>query len=231
VLMSDMAVSAHEGFKHRAMPVVGQRRSSRSSRRRWQGLAIGACLGGSALALALAPLLMPDSYSWVSHTTSESAAQGVSGAWLARLGFLMFGLAVLWLTGFTGGRWGRWGTVFHGMFGVLMTATAAVSHRPFEPGVMFDQTEDLLHSVTATAMGFAFAVGVVAVMMHRPGRSISRRALDLAALAASVIMPLSMGAWSGGAGLLQRAMFVVAYLWYATEALDTTEGPSASPTR
>ena len=188
-----------------------------------------ACLGGSALGLALAPLLMPDSYSWVSHTTSESAAQGVSGAWLARLGFLMFGLAVLWLTAFSGARWGRWGTFFHGMFGVLMTATAAFSHRPFTPGIMFDRTEDLLHSVTATAMGFAFAAGVVAVMVHRPGRLTSRRALDVAALVASVIIPLGMAAWSGSAGLLQRSMFLVAYLWYATEALDTTERRSASP--
>ncbi len=49
--------------------------------------AIGAILGflvASATSLALAPTLMPESYSWVSHTTSESAAQGV-GAWLARL--------------------------------------------------------------------------------------------------------------------------------------------------
>ena len=190
-----------------------------------------ACLGGSALALALAPLLMPDSYSWVSHTTSESAAQGVSGAWLARLGFLMFGLAVLWLTALAGARWGRWGRLFHAMFGVLLTATAAFSHRPFEPGVMFDRTEDLLHSATATAMGFAFALGVVAVMAHRPGRLISRRALDVTTVAASVIIPLSMGAWSGSAGLLQRSMFLVAYLWYAAEALDTTELRSAAPAR
>ena len=34
------------------------------------------------LALALAPLLMPASYSPIAHTTSESAAQGLAGAWL-----------------------------------------------------------------------------------------------------------------------------------------------------
>jgi hypothetical protein len=40
-------------------------------------------------ALALAPLLMPDSYSVLGHSVSESAAQGVDGAWLARLAFLL----------------------------------------------------------------------------------------------------------------------------------------------
>ena len=177
------------------------------------------------MALALAPLLMPDSYDWVSNTTSESAAQGVSGAWLARLGFLMFGLAVVWLTAISGPQWGSWGSLFHGMFGVLMAATAAFSHRPFEPGIAFDRIEDLLHSVAATAMGFAFALGVFAVMVHGPIRSIPRRALHVVALAASVIIPLSMGAWSGSAGLLQRSMFLIAYLWYAIGALDTTGIP------
>lgn len=181
-----------------------------------------ACLCGSALALALAPLLMPDSYTWVTHTTSESAAQGVSGAWLARLGFLTFGLTVSWLTVISSSRWGRWGTLLHGMFGVLMIATAAFSHRPFEPGIVFDRTEDLLHSVAATAMGFAFALGVVAVMVHRPERPVPRRVLDVAALVASVIIPLGMGAWNGSAGLLQRLMFLMAYLWYATEASEVT---------
>lgn len=194
------------------------------SRLRWQELGIVACLCGSALAVALAPLLMPDSYTWVTNTTSESAAQGLSGAWLARLGFLMFGLAVLWLTAVTGSRWGRLGALFHGMFGVLMTATAAFSHRPFEPGISFDRTEDLLHSVTATAMGFAFALGVIAAAVNRPETSIPRRVLDVAALAASVIIPLSMGVWSEGAGLLQRSMFLIAYLWYTSEALMDASG-------
>jgi hypothetical protein len=57
--------------------------------------AVLSCLTVSALALAVAPMLMPESYSWVVHTTSESAAQGVNGAWLARLGFVAFGFAVL----------------------------------------------------------------------------------------------------------------------------------------
>ncbi len=209
-------------------PSADQPRGVGRSRLQWPNRGILACLAGSAAALALAPLLMPDSYSWVSHTTSESAAQGVSGAWLARLGFLMFGLAVLWLTAVSGARWGRWGKLFHGMFGVLMTAMAAFSHRPFESGITFDRTEDLLHSVTATAVGFAFAFGVVALMVRRPGRITSRRTLDVTALAASVAIPLSMSAWSGNAGLLQRLMFLVAYLWYTTEALDTS-GRYGSP--
>ena len=185
---------------------------------RWESWGVVACLGGSAFALALAPLLMPESYSWLSHTTSESAAQGVRGAWLARSGFLAFGLAVVWLRSLAGDRWGRWGKWMHRSFGVLLVATAAFSHRPFEPGVVFDRTEDLLHSVTATAMGFGFAVGVVAVTLMRSRLMIPQRVLDLVAIAASILIPVGMATWTGYTGLLQRSMFLIAYIWYACEA-------------
>lgn len=175
-------------------------------------------LAGSLTALTLAPTLMPASYSWVSQTTSESAAQGVEGAWLARLGFLLFGLSVLWLGRLSGEDWGAPGTLLHGAFGVLMIAAAVFSHRPWEDGVPFDATEDLLHSIAATAMGFAFAFGVVAVAL-RHGFSRSLRPLDVLTAAAAVILPLGISALPDQVGLLQRLMLLVAYVWYAFQAL------------
>ena len=71
------------------------------------GVGILCALVISATCLLLAPALMPESYSWIQHTTSESAAQGVEGAWLARLGFVTFGLGVLWLTALLRVVWGR----------------------------------------------------------------------------------------------------------------------------
>lgn len=121
---------------------------------------------------------MPDSYSWIANTTSESAAQGGSGAWLARLGLGIFGLAVLGLA------WGHpsWepaAKFAHIGFGFLMTATAVASTRPWVAGVPFNVTEDQIHSFAATAMGFAFAFGILAVALgeRRSGRPI--RPLDI----------------------------------------------------
>jgi hypothetical protein len=76
-------------------------------------------------------------------------------------------------------------------------------------------------------MGFAFALGVVAteVWRRRPGRPWADRrfgpagALSVAAVAASVVLPLAMSALPGVTGVLQRCMFGVAYLWYAVEAV------------
>jgi hypothetical protein len=175
----------------------------------------------SVAALAVAPAVTPPDYSWVSQTTSESAAQGVQGAWVARLGFVLFGLSVIFLAFICRRRWGPWAASLHGTFGALMIAAAAFSHRPWMPGANFDRTEDLLHSVAASGMGVAFALGVVAAALGRNRGHPRWRVLDVVAVAASVAIPLGMSARPGLDGAIQRLMFVVAYVWYAVEAVST----------
>jgi hypothetical protein len=169
----------------------------------------------SAAALAFAPLLMPAAYFWISGTISESAAQGVHGAWLARVGFVLLGLSVLALAPLNAKAWGPAATAFHWAFGAFMVAVAAFSHaNPF--GAASDATEDMLHSMAATGMGFAFALGVVAQQIHQ-GRA---RAFGVVAVIASIVIPLSMTVWPGVAGVVQRIMFAIAYVWYLSEALQ-----------
>lgn len=182
--------------------------------------AVLAGLAGSAAALAIAPVQLPDGYSWLSMTTSESAAQRIDGAWLARLGFVAFGLSVAVLARHRVQMWGLWSARFHTSFGVFMVAAAAFSTRAWDPAVGFDPTEDVLHSVTATAMGFAFAAGIVAALVQARRQMSSRpMVFDVVAVAASVVIPLGMTAWPGVDGALQRLMFAVAYAWYAVEAV------------
>lgn len=184
-------------------------------------------LAGSAVAVAFAPVVLDNSYSWMAHTTSDAAGQGVQGAWLTRLGFVTFGLGVLWLSHWMIAVWRRPATALHVVFGSCLMAVAAFSLRSWQVGAPYDRTEDLLHSVAATVMGFAFALGVVAVGA-RPGRPASYRVLDLVAIAVSVVIPLSMAASGEHSGALQRAMFAVAYLWYATEALGLLRNAEGS---
>jgi hypothetical protein len=175
------------------------------------------CLAVSVLALALAPLLMPGSYSWIAHTTSESAAQGVDGAWLARLGLGAFGVAIVILAG---GRssWGRSARVAHFVFGIALLLTATASARPWIAEVPFDAMEDRIHSFAATAMGFAFAFGVLAVAVGNSRTGAHVRLWDVVAVVASVAIPIGMINVAGMAGLLQRVMFAVAYVWYGIAA-------------
>lgn len=90
-------------------------------------MAVVAGLVASVVALAAAPGLMPVGYSWLAPTTSESVAQGVLGAWLARLGYGWFGLTVLLLAVLRRAASGAAATGLHAAFGLLMLAAAGFS--------------------------------------------------------------------------------------------------------
>lgn len=172
----------------------------------------------SFLALLLAPTQMPDSYNWWQHTTSESGAQGIAGAWLARLGFLLFGLAVLGQTAVLHTIWPLPVQLLLGAFGVFMTAVAAFSTRPWLPTLPYDPVENWLHSFAASGMGFAFALGVGWRWWLRSGPA-KRRMVDLVVMGTAVFIPLAMSFLPNWDGLLQRLMFATAYAWYAMELL------------
>lgn len=176
-------------------------------------------LFASAALVVLAAIEMPAAYSWKTHSISESAAQGQSHAWLARLSFLCFGAAVLLLSLVRRPAWGRAAYWSHLAFAGCMFGTAAFSHKPWAPDLPFDAFEDVLHSVTATGMGFAFAAGVIVRLIQREPPATAERVLDaIALLAAAVLSPIG-AAFPEVGGTLQRAMFLVAYIWYGAEAL------------
>lgn len=182
----------------------------------------------SFLALLLAPTQMPDSYSWLQHTTSESGAQGIDGAWLARLGFLLFGLAILGQTAVLHTTWPLPVQLLLGAFGVFMTAVAAFSARAWLPNWPFDPVEDWLHSFAASGMGFAFALGVGLRWWQRPWTA-KRQMVDLGVVATAVFIPLGMSFLPDWAGLLQRLMFTIAYLWYGLELLAVPPSNESEP--
>lgn len=178
--------------------------------------AVSALMVGALGAFAVAPALLPDSYSWVEHGISESAAQGVDGAWLARFGFIMYGLAVVWLVGLRHSTWGPLATALYALFGGSMFGVAAFAAKPWSPDASFVESEDLLHSIFAGAVGFAFVVGTMTLIVARRHRSIRAAIPDWVAFLVAAIVPLtaSTNAW----GVLQRTMFLVSILWFVREA-------------
>ena len=196
-----------------------------SAEQRWRvGLLVALAL--SMLLLALAPLAMPPSYSWVELGLSEAAAQGLSGAWVARGGFVLLGLTVLGICVLRHGAWRTLATGLHACFGVGMVLVAVYSHAPWEASVPYVELEDRLHSVFASVVGFSFIAGVAATLDVRRPRTRAHAAGDLAALVVTGTIPLLMATpiW----GSLQRLMFLSAATWYAFEVLSH---PGSGPAR
>ena len=175
----------------------------------------------AAVAFAFAPVLMPVDYSWLSNSISESGAQGLDGAWLTRLGFLAFGLGVVVLSLANTERW-RWpGAALCLAFGLLMLTVAAYSTEPWFDGPPFNEQESMLHSVAASAMGLAYGLGVLTVLLGDRRMHTPQRLVGAIAVVSSVAVPLAMVALPAYAGVLQRVMFAVAIVWFMGEAWRT----------
>lgn len=171
----------------------------------------------SVMALLIAPVLMPESYDWIVHTTSESGAQGIEGAWLARSGFVLYGIAVLLLVAIKK-DWNPSARFIHTIFGFSMIGNAVFSSRPWLAELPYDVLEDTLHSWMSGLVGTAFTVGVLGVFLQRRKTDWFSRSVDSIAILTSIIITLIMfGDGEGFAGLVQRIMFSVSYLWYAKE--------------
>ena len=104
------------------------------------------------------------------------------------------------------------------LFGVLMVCAAAVSERPWEPETTYRAGEAQLHSWVASAAGVAYTVGVGAVAFTDAEAPVWLRAFSLVVAISGVAFPAAMVGLPTVAGLLQRVMFALAYVWLLAES-------------
>lgn len=173
----------------------------------------------SMLAVASAPLLMPDSYSWLANTISESAGQAIHGAWVTRSGFLLTAVAVLLMSSIASTRWGYWGRVSMRLYAFGLISGAIFAKASWKDAVPSDRVEAFLHTLSVFWGGVGFALGVLIVSFRRQNPSRWRRGFDLAIVLATPVVPLSMLVFVGQAGILQRGLALVGYIWLLIEAL------------
>lgn len=171
----------------------------------------------SAGLFVLAPLAMPTDYSWVSNSISESGAQGLTGAWVTRLGFLTFGLGVILVAI---ARWVVWRSAAGWLlsaFGFLMLTVAAFSTKQWNPEASFNELESNLHSISATVMGFCYGIGVLIVIVLDKKAELSVKLLGWAAVVTSIAMPILAGVIPEFGGVFQRIMFAIAIAWFVVQ--------------
>lgn len=179
---------------------------------------VGGLLLASCLCLAVAPALMPEPYSLVKQAISDTAAQGVVHAWVARLGFVLSALAILLLAGSRARSWGLWGRSAHRVYAILVVGLAAFSQKPWT-GSSFDEFENLAHSILAPVAGVVFAAGVALVSLRRVPKDRVGRTFDGFTIVAMILLPIIMLGASGLDGAAQRTAVAIGYLWYASEIL------------
>ncbi len=186
-------------------------------RRVFPGIVAGLLI--SALAFSLAPLLMPSSYSWTEHTLSQAASQGLQGGWLSRLGFLIGGLTIMRLARPDVIDWWPLPRLLHRVAGAMMLAAVAFTDRSWDPNAPYDRLENIVHSAVATAGSVSFSLGVLLVLEQKRQQHGRIPLLEVVVLATEIVLPPLMLVWVEWTGVIERAMFSAAYVWYGCEVL------------
>lgn len=173
----------------------------------------------SLLAFSLAPFLMPASYSWIAHTLSQAAAQGQEGGWLSRVGFLLAGLTILRLSSRDVVDWSPLARSIHRVTGTLVLAAIAFTDRSWDANAPYDRVENIIHSAVATSIAISFSLGVLVVLNEKRLRRGRWPLLESVIVTLQILLPPMMLVWVEGTGLIERAMFGAAYVWYGWEIL------------
>jgi hypothetical protein len=162
------------------------------------------------LSAVVGPWLSHSEYSSVQHSLSELAGQGMPNAWIMRTGFASFGGAVLVVSLM---RLKNSLAVFGSLatFGTSMIVAAIFSHLPIVPILGGSIPEDEVHSLAATCMGTAFVASCGARLWQQRRLGLDR--LSLLGLIVSILIPIIMIQVKEVAGLVQRLMFLVSFVW------------------
>lgn len=181
----------------------------------------------SFLMLALAPIVVADSYSVVENTLSESGGQGVDGAWVLRTGVVLAAGSVLIMT--TISNWGTTARISGRVYALALISLAVFPESPWDGGA-HDRTVAYLHTVSGVIGAASFIIGVLAISLSRPSHRRGARAFDWLVATSVALIPQVM-LLTGSDGLLQRLMVALGYVWLFAEALrlPTQPGQKRNP--
>ncbi|MCB1517083.1 MAG: DUF998 domain-containing protein [Hyphomicrobiaceae bacterium] len=166
------------------------------------------------LAMLVGPFFSAPEFMWITHTTSEQAAQGLAGAWIMRTGFVAFGAGTLLAAFLDRHRrvYVRWALM---LFGFGLIAAAIWSNAPITANVPADMGEDWLHSAASWVVGMAFILACLA-RLFAPGGSKSDSVAWIGLLVA-ILIPLLMNLFPDQRGLFQRLMFLTSFVFVVRE--------------
>jgi hypothetical membrane protein len=164
-------------------------------------------------ALVAAHVLAPESYSFVSNSLSELAAQRYEHAWVTRTGFIGFGVLLAWH--YSGDLvhvrrvWSQAALLL--AYGSCVALTGVFSTAPFEGGVAFSEPESFLHSIFATMAGACLAGAILVAAWRAP--TPKGRWRHVGTLVFVTLASVLFAALPEYQGLTQRALWAGGLWW------------------
>ena len=168
--------------------------------------------------ILLAHFFTPPEYFWTQNTVSDLAAQGLKHQWIMQTGFIGFGLLInlAYLQKFRITHTIPFADVMIMLYGLSVLLTGFFSTAPFLSGVPYSAQESSLHSLFATTAGICFTAGILLRLMAAP--TATERWLHAVFLLLVIAASLGFGLAENGTlplgkGILQRALYLVSFVW------------------
>ena len=165
--------------------------------------------------IVIAHIVVGEQYLWYRHSISQLAGQGYELAWIMRAGFIGFGLLVQ-IAGTGRMRAARryWYRELPLMaYGLCIVGSGIFSAAPFIEGVAYSEQEAQLHTLFATAGGWALTTGILLYMLT--DRLNLRKAVHGVALLLTMSVASAFFALPAMSGAFQYSLWVVGFSWLA----------------
>ncbi|HPT79084.1 MAG TPA: DUF998 domain-containing protein [Candidatus Atribacteria bacterium] len=151
-----------------------------------------------------------DTYSIIRNTTSHLGAQGAPNAWIMNMTFILVGISCI-LEAWLHLRRYWFLLLLLCIFGLNLVLVGIFSHAPIVEGAVYDALEDRLHSIFASIAGFSFtAFAISSAFIEKTTR---HRAADMSVGLTAALLSLLMACLPDYAGLWQRVLFTVSFIW------------------
>jgi hypothetical membrane protein len=165
------------------------------------------------ISILIAHTVVGESYLWYQNSISQLAGQAYQNAWIMRAGFIGFGVLVT-VAGIdriraAGRYWYRDLAIM--IYGLCILGSGIFSTTPFIEGISYSEQEAQLHTLFATAAGFALSVGILFYMLT--DAQDRRRVVHATALVLTIVISLLLGTLPRIMGAIQRLLWIVGFTW------------------
>jgi len=170
--------------------------------------------------IIVAHFFMPPEYHWTQNTVSDLAAQGLKYQWIMQLGFIGFGtlLNIGLISKFIAAKQIFYPDALIMLYGLAVLMSGFFSAAPFIEGVAYSVQEDKLHSMFAQAAGVFFSLGILYYLIVSPSKEkLFHTIFLILVIGISLVFGLEEnGVIRLGRGLIQRALYLVSFIWLLT---------------
>jgi len=162
------------------------------------------------LVMFVLPFYSVDTYSIIKNTTSHLGAQNAPNAWIMNVTFIIVGISCV-LEAWLHFKKFWFHKILLSIFGLGLVFTGIFHHAPIIEGVIFNSSEDKLHSIFASIVGFLFVIYAISSAFIE--KAVSHRIIDISVGFIATLLSILMLYFPDYSGIWQRAIFVISFTW------------------